>query len=157
MQRDLSKTFAAAFRTLPCADAFLLMRRLAKDPLLMIGFGFQHPLLATPAGKRFLRTRFRYQLVELALRRPSRQRYPILGPAPFGNSSMISRGVYLSTLQRCCIPPNTRWYCFAETSTKAAGPAVLGMMSFRLLVTSPRWSICCARRFFRIAIHSMGA
>lgn len=87
MQRHLSKMFAAVLGTLPCADAVLLTGR--------FGFGVQHSLLVTSAGKRLLKT-------GLAIRLLSPQRYPVLGPAPIRSPSMISCGVYLSTLQRCC-------------------------------------------------------
>lgn len=55
-QRDLSKAFAAIFRTLHCADA--LTRASVKNALLTIGFGFQHSLSATFAPKRLVRTWF---------------------------------------------------------------------------------------------------
>lgn len=52
--RDLSKAFAAIFRTLHCADA--LTRASVKNALLTIGFGSQHFLSATFAPKRLVRT-----------------------------------------------------------------------------------------------------
>lgn len=55
-QRDLSKAFAAIFRTLHCADA--LTRASVKNALLTIGFRFQHSLSATFAPKRLVRIWF---------------------------------------------------------------------------------------------------
>jgi len=60
----------------------------------------------------------------------------ILGRAPFGSPSMISRGVHLSTPQRFCSLLNTGWFHFAETNANAARPAVLGMMSCGLAIIS---------------------
>lgn len=51
-QRDLSKEFAAVFRTLHCVDA--LTRASVKNALLTIGFGFHHSF----APKRVVRTWF---------------------------------------------------------------------------------------------------
>jgi len=60
MQRDLSKTFAAAFKTLPCADVFLLARPLVLRTSQAENAEIPNRSSAgTPSAKRLLRIRFR--------------------------------------------------------------------------------------------------
>lgn len=127
--RDLSKAFAAIFRTLHCADA--LTKTSVKNALLKIGCGFQHSLSATFAPKRLARTWFG------------------IGPLNWRSIASLVNIIHIHRLASfwqpvddlarhlpvhvtaILQPSNTGWLYFAETNGTVGRAVALGIMSSR--------------------------
>jgi hypothetical protein len=125
-QCDLSKEFAAVFRTLHCADA--LTRASVKNALLTIGFGFHRSLSATFASKRLVRTWFPIDPLNWRSVAPLVNIIHILrGAALWQPVDDLARylPVHVTTILQ---PSNTGWL-YAETNGTVARAVALGMMS----------------------------
>ncbi|MFB6463950.1 hypothetical protein [Bradyrhizobium tunisiense] len=143
MQRDLSKAFAAVFSTLHCADA--LTRASVKNALLTIGFGFQHPLSATFAPKRLVRTWFGIDPLNWRSVAPPVNIIDILGVAALRQpvDDLARRlPVHVTAILQ---PSNTGWL-YAETNGTVARAVAFGMMSSGLLAQIAT-EVCSARPF----------
>lgn len=130
-QRDLSKAFAAIFRTLHCAEA--LTRASVKNALLTIGFGLQNSLSATFAPKRFVMTWFGIDPLNWRSVASLVNIIDILRLASFRQPvDDLARHlpVHITAILQ---PSNTGWLYFAETNGAIARAVALGMISSGLL------------------------
>ncbi|WP_426411913.1 hypothetical protein [Bradyrhizobium ganzhouense] len=123
-QCDLSKAFAAVFRTLHCVDA--LTRASVKNALLTIGFGFHRSLSATFASKRLVRTWIGTDPLNWRSVAPLVNIIHILRVAALWQPvDDLARYLPVTAILQ---PSNTGWL-YAETNGTVARAVALGMMS----------------------------
>ncbi|MHC4044739.1 hypothetical protein [Bradyrhizobium sp. 23AC] len=123
-QCDLSKEFAAVFRTLHCVDA--LTRASVKNALLTIGFGFHRSLSAT--FKRLVRACFGTDPLNWRSVAPLVNIIHILRVAALWQP-VDDLARYLPVHVTAILQPSNTGWLYAETNGTVAGAVALGMMS----------------------------